>query len=626
MKIKNLFVIGFCLALSLAGLSNVYAEKKSDAEIVLSFYVSPDGNDLNSGTKEKPFKTIAKAQEALRTTKVEKKGDKEVHLLAGTYLLTAPLTFTPEDGGTVEKDYQQVFYEGHDAVISGGKRISGFVPTGNDGCVVADLPEVKSKKWTFRDLYVNDVRAVRARFPNAGFLRVDKTGKDRRTNFFFKSGELKPVDDLDQVELVFLHDWSITRTPVKSIDAEKNQLTLPLQVGGVHNFFNIDGFEPHARYFLENSKSYLDVAGEWFLDEKEGKLYYKLKAGETAENINVVAPVASQLIIVKGTETQPVVNLHFYNLKFEHAVFNEKLNKTYWGRQAATFYEPILRDSPNSNGKMFDYHLVDATLAAVQWDFVSNCTMDHCTFRHLGENGFWIGKSCYANLIQECLFEDIGANAIMIGTHDGKNTAKCNVIAFSKVTKPAQTLYGAVGIWIGLTENTTIDRCEVCETPYTGVSLGWMWNDTPTVAKENMVLGCHLHHCMLFLSDGGAIYTLGRQRGSRLGFNRIHDIPRNEGRAESNGMFLDEGTTEFTVDFNLIVDTFQPSLRFHKAGKNLVENNFFSRNETRPEIVTYNNTPKENITLKQNQTGDKEKITNEFLNVIKNKIFDYRTR
>ncbi|MDR0337860.1 MAG: right-handed parallel beta-helix repeat-containing protein [Planctomycetaceae bacterium] len=596
----------------------------TDENIVLSLYVSPDGNDANPGTKEKPFKTIGKAQEKLRATKLEKEGDKEVHLLAGNYLLTEPLRFRPEDGGTVDKFYRQVFYEGHGAVLSGGKRISGFV-LAEDGCVVADLPEVKSGDWMFRDLYVNNVRAVRARFPNTGFLRVNKTGEDRRTHFFFQPEELKPVTDIDQVELIFLHDWSITRTPIQTIDTETNKLTVPLQIGGELPFWNIDGFEPHARYFLENSKTYLDAPGEWFLDQKQGKLYYKLKNGETPDNIEVIAPIATQLIVLEGAETQHITNLHFCNLEFAHTAFHEKSEKTYWGRQAAMFSEPVRRNTPNEQGKMFDYR-INIAPAAIQWDFASNCTMDECTFRHLGENGLWIGKACYANLILNCTFDDIGANAVMIGTHNGNNTAKCNVISFSKITKAAQTLYGAVGIWIGLTENSTVDRCEVSEMPYTGVSVGWAWNDSQTPAKENMVLGCHLHHCMQLLSDGGAIYTLGRQPGSRLGFNQIHDIPRNSGRAESNGIFLDEGTTEFTIDYNLIVDTFQPPLRFHRAGKNSVENNFFSRNEEKPALVTYNNTPEENITLKQNETGDKNKITDLFQNTVKTKIFDYRTR
>lgn len=620
-----MFVRFFSLIL-LAGLTNLTNQVAVHAEdVVLSFYVSPTGDDANLGTADKPFRTITKAQEAIRNTLLEKAGDKEVLLLPGEYVLTEPLRFGPEDGGVIEGAYHQVFYEGRDAVITGGKKITGFQPVEN-GIVVADIPEVGNGSWMFRDLYVNDSRATRARFPNEGFLHVEKAGEDRRTNFFFRQRELKQVPDLDQVELVFLHDWSITRTPVKSIDMEKSQLTVPFQIGGSHDFFAIDGFESHARYFLENSREYLDMPGEWFLDQKEGKLYYKLREGETAENIHVVAPVAKQLLVVEGTPEQPVVNLHFCNLEFKYTAFHEKSQKTYWGTQAACFTSPEPLEIPDQNGKNFDIEYHEPESAAVQWDYVKNCTIGNCSFRHLGENGLWIRKACEINLVQNCVFEDMGGNGVMIGTHTENDTAKLNVLSFCRISKPGQTLYGAVGIWVGLTQNTAIDRCEVCDSPYTGVSLGWAWHDSPTVAKENMVLGCHLHHNMQLLSDGGAIYTLGLQPGSRLAFNRIHDIPKNVGSAESNGMFLDEGTTDFTIDYNLITDTARSPLRFHRAGKNLVANNFFSLNPEKPSIVTYNNTPKENIVQENNTTGEKNRITEKFAETIRDKIIDYRTR
>jgi len=631
---KNLIVCFATMLCVFAVTEKTFSAQIEFDDVALSVYVSPSGDDANPGTEEKPFKTISRAQKAIRTTPLTKKGNKEVHILAGEYFLTEPIKFTPEDGGSVKNDYQQVFYEGHNATISGGKKITGFKKAENfkiENIVVADVPEAQDGKWAFRDLYVNDKRAIRSRFPNKDYFRVKQAGDDHRTNFFFHTEDkIKNVPDLEQVELVFLHDWSITRTPIKSIDEAKSQLTVPVKIGDNLGFFAIDGFEPHARYFLENSLSYLDAPGEWFLDTKEGKLYYKLREGETAETLNVIAPIAKQLLIVEGTKEKPVENLHLIGIHFAHSAFVEKPQKTYWGIQAASFGSPSeqqTKDESLAGGGSPSFIPADA---AVQYDYAYNCTIDGCTFRHLGENGLWFRKSCYANNANKCRFEDIGANGFMIGTHNNNETSRCNNLTFSTVTKTGQTLYGAVGIWIGLTENSVIDRCEVFDTPYTGISLGWLWNDKPSAAKENMVLGCHLHHNMQILSDGGAIYTLGRQPNSRLAFNNIHDIPLNAGRAESNGMFLDEGTSDFTIDYNLITDTVKSPLRFHQAKlSNHVENNFFTLDSPETPMIRYNSTPEENILLKNNTSfpkTDKEKLQKAYQETTEGMFFDYKTQ
>ena len=66
---------------------------------------------------------------------------------------------------------------------------------------------------------------------------------------------------------------------------------------------------------------------------------------------------------------------------------------------------------------------------------------------------------------------------------------------------------------------------------------------------------------------------LGLQPGSQLINNNIHDVKINAGRAESNGMFLDEGTTNVLVANNLIYNIAKSPLRFHKATTNLVKGN-----------------------------------------------------
>ena len=70
------------------------------------------------------------------------------------------------------------------------------------------------------------------------------------------------------------------------------------------------------------------------------------------------------------------------------------------------------------------------------------------------------------------------------------------------------------------------------------------------------------------LSDGGGIYTLGWQPGTALIGNVIHDIPVNAGRAESNGMFIDQGSTDLEIKENTIYRVLRSPIRFNIAGKN----------------------------------------------------------
>ena len=154
--------------------------------------------------------------------------------------------------------------------------------------------------------------------------------------------------------------------------------------------------------------------------------------------------------------------------------------------------------------------------------------------------------------------------------------------------------FGAVGVWIGLAAETTVTFNDIRYLPYTGVSVGWMWSPTPTPCRENEVSHNHIHHVMQILSDGGGIYTLGRQPGTKLTGNLIHDVPLNAGRAESNGMFLDEGTTEITIRHNVIYNVERSPLRFHRAQTNHVQRNILVVEGDTPRI-RYNNTRPEDI-------------------------------
>src|SRR4051812_27280437 len=92
---------------------------------------------------------------------------KRVVLRGGTYVMTEPLVLTPANSGlTIEA------YPGEQPIISGGRRIDGWRKNKFNArdVFVADVPDVKDGKWFFRQLWINDARAVRARQPNGGAL------------------------------------------------------------------------------------------------------------------------------------------------------------------------------------------------------------------------------------------------------------------------------------------------------------------------------------------------------------------------------------------------------------------------------------------------------------------------
>jgi hypothetical protein len=131
-------------------------------------------------------------------------------------------------------------------------------------------------------------------------------------------------------------------------------------------------------------------------------------------------------------------------------------------------------------------------------------------------------------------------------------------------------------VFAGITDGTVISHNEIRNLPYTGISIGWQWNPQPTPCANNIAEYNHIHHIMQVLSDGGGIYTLGRQPGTVLRYNYIHDIPVNAGRAESNGCFLDQGSSEFLIQGNTIHSVARSTIRYHQAlkltmrGNNLV--------------------------------------------------------
>ncbi|TWT32952.1 right-handed parallel beta-helix repeat-containing protein [Blastopirellula retiformator] len=567
-------------------------------------HLSPQGDDNAAGTKEAPLKTFSAVLDKL--AKSQDAGEIDVILHDGVYPVTQAIEIGPQhqpQGAAITFRAAQ----GARPCISGGREITGWKVADN-GAWTTQIPEVKSGDWRFRELFVNAAPAMRARHPNDGYLRIEQSLPDRRSGFTVKPGDV-PAEAVG-AELVFLHDWSMSRIDIASVDESTHTLKTKFSIGPSAKHYAIDHFEKHPRYYLENHAALLDAAGEWYLDETSGTLTYLPREGQTLENTNFYAPAAEQLLVVRGVDEKPVRGVQFHGIEFQHCAWT--LPPQGYASSQATMHEP--RDPAIRSGARL------IMPAAILFELAEDCGIVDGRIANIGCSGVWLGSRTKNCCVERCLVEDVSGNGINVGEDrtrrvDGQGwsdaapeqIARGNKVTNCVVRRTGRQFFGSIGVWVAFAAETQITHNEITDTPYSGVSVGWLWNPSPTPVEKNVVEANHIHHVMQRLSDGGGIYTLGRQPGTRLAGNHIHDIPLNAGRAESNGMFLDEGSDQITIAGNLIYNIARSPLRFHKAEQMFVRNNVLVCRDAATPPLRYNSTKPETVEQTDNVvlTADK---------------------
>lgn len=554
-----------------AGAAEVASNAPASGDRAGSIHVSPMGDDSNSGAADQPVRSFERALEIARS----RKGGAPIHLAKDALIvLSHPIRLDARDSG--------LHVIGHGARLTGGAAVVGW-QAGEDGIWRAKCPVDGAP----RELFVNGRRAVRARFPNAGWLRIDQALPDRRSGFTFNAGDIPgSIKAGDGLELVFLHDWSMSRIAISSIDQGSRTLRTPFPIGSDAPHYAIDNFEKHPRYALEGSPLLLDGPGEWAMSGDQ--ILYRPRTGETIAEVTAIVPRLTQLLeIAPGEDGKVVSDIGFEGVTFAHCRFD--LPAQGYASAQATMHD--LRDGSGKSGRKF-------IPAAVRVSGATKVVFARCSFTHLGGSGLWIGQGSSDCAVEQCEFTDISGNGINLGEQVTENVATRISVTDSLVRDCGKQFHGSVGIWIGMASSCRVERCEISQLPYTGISVGWRWNPEPSPCKQHTISDNHIHHVMQVLSDGGGIYTLGRQPGTVLKGNHIHDVPLNAGRAQSNGIFMDEGTTDILVEANLIHAIAKSPIRFHRAGENIIRGNIlgiaqgqtaFTFNSTDAKVITFEN-------------------------------------
>ena len=553
-----------------------------------TFYVAPTGSDSNPGTETAPFKTITKAQKAVREINGTMTGDIVVYLREGTYQLNSMVNFDERDGGKDGHYVRYKAYKGENPLITGGMPITGWAIHDEAN----GIWKAEGVDGNFRQLYVNGKKAVRACFPNAiaanekgegsfdhDFVRLTKVDSSGRA-FDVSAEYIKNIKNIENVEIHLMIAWaeSILRLEKAEVNGGTAKLIPkdPERTKLFHRAYPMLGTafmsDPPKQqvFYLENSYDLLDAAGEWYLDEKEHVLYYKPRSGESMATANVVAPRFNTLFNVLGKDTKNKVGyMSFEGLIFAHSNYTRPSEEGFLDLQAANFNVDVLADPGRGNWEKLNSNkfLLWRPDAGFRVENAHHLLVKNCTFTQMAATGLDFVSGTNDDVIEGNVFYEIGAAGIMLGKFYQDSTTEIHIpynpsdkdeistrdtIRNNLITNVTNEHQGAVGIGAGYPRYVVIENNEISYTYNSGISVGFGWTKSETAMTNNHINKNNIHHISRLLCDSGPIYTLSNQgTGSEIKENYLHDY----GASKWSDywvlpIYLDEGSSGFTVENN----------------------------------------------------------------------------
>ena len=160
-------------------------------------------------------------------------------------------------------------------------------------------------------LFENDLPAVMAREPNEGYHEFESV-----TDFShlkFRAADYGRFDYQDAAVRLWAH-WIPAKIKIQSVDFDSRVITLDQPYAGdLKGTVWDDAWAARTptRFYIYNSKSFLDQPGEFCMDASSHKLYYRPRR-TPIEQQTIIAPTVDRLLSIDGAS-----DIQFEGLTFK---------------------------------------------------------------------------------------------------------------------------------------------------------------------------------------------------------------------------------------------------------------------------------------------------------------------
>lgn len=491
--------------------------------------ISPDG----------PIHNLLEARDAVRKARASKPDEAAVIVVpTGVHLQTESVVLEAQDSNLTI----QATEAGRPWLIGAPVVTDWQVHEGE--IRKANVSSIVPKGLVVRQLLRNGERQPIAQYPNfdpdnplyGGWAFIppfqdDKApaGHDSKSELYITAEDVRQWAHPEEVEINIFggSGWWNFILPVQSLDPDSRKMTL--QKPAAYDL------RPGNRYRFQNALEELDAPGEWYYDAGTQDLYYFPPADGAADEIRI--PTPDSFFQIKDARDITISGLGFVGCT-ETAI--------------------TVRDSDNV--RIEKCHLRNVGGAGGSGISITKgnaCTVSRCEIEGAAYHGVSL----------------VGGDRVTL-TGPGHVVENCHIHNIGVIRKN--------GAGISMNGVNLIARHNhIHHIPRIGVQMS---------GNNCKVDWNYIHHSMLETSDGGAIYTGGRNwtdsRGTSWSHNLIHDtVGCTQEKGEllvphfAFGLYPDDNSGGLDIIGNVVYNSGSSGIHMHNARDCVLEHNIFGSSE-----------------------------------------------